>query len=246
MKQISSLSPSRAWFKQALHRTEEWLLPYTCALCYRSSQTKLDLCQRCYERSEILLRPCYQCGRPLRSNHLGDRCHECLLFPPAFDRVITPFRYSSTIQALITQAKYQRKLASARILGELLAKNIAIEERGRVDLLVAAPAHYQRVGWRGYNQAFQIAREVSRETKIPLLIGGCRKMRATPRQAGLGARARQHNVAGVYRAELPQKGMSVAVIDDVMTTGATLNEIAQTLKEAGASHVEGWICARTT
>ena len=231
------------WLSRAFNRSYHWLLPPTCAICYRPGQPTLDLCASCHARSEQILRPCLQCGRPLRDHHQSDICHQCSLSHPAYDRVVIPFRYATTIQSLILQAKYQRKLASTRILGQLLAD---VVPSGTVDALIAAPAHYRTLGWRGYNQSLEIGREVSRRTGIPLLRQGCWKIRATPRQAGLGARQRQHNLAGVYRARLPRENLRIAVIDDVMTTGATLNEIAHTLKGCGASHVEGWICARAT
>lgn len=219
------------------------IFPPTCAICHNPGQLQIDLCAECYSALEQINRPCQCCGLPLRRHHKSDICHSCQLFPQSYDRVLAPFHYSGITKKLIQQTKYQRRLANTRILAKLLLEHI---DEQSVDALIAAPAHSGTLGKRGYNQALEIARDVSRATGVVLLTEGCIKVRSTAKQAGLDASGRKHNLAHAFSTHLPKDGMRIAVIDDVMTTGATLNEIARTLKASGASHVEGWICARTT
>ncbi len=129
-----------------------------------------------------------------------------------------------------------------RLLGELMARRMAEEERP--DCLVPVPLHPTRYWQRGFNQSLEIARFIATRLRLPLRPELCRRTRATPPQRNLNARQRHRNPHGAFAATKATQGLDIAVIDDVMTTGATVREVAETLKRAGAGRVEVWVLAR--
>ncbi|MBI4183044.1 MAG: ComF family protein [Proteobacteria bacterium] len=151
------------------------------------------------------------------------------------------FAYSFPLDALVHALKYGGKLAVAGLLGRALGNAVAKE---RVDLIVPMPISAQRLRARGFNQAHEIARSVGGATGIPVAAGICRKVRDTDPQAALPWKERARNVRGAFVCDADLNGRKVAVIDDVMTTGATLNELAKNLRRAGALEVRGWVVAR--
>lgn len=120
-----------------------------------------------------------------------------------------------------------------------------LTEPPSIDALIAVPLHARRLRERGYNQAFEIARPVARALGLPLLAAGIVRTRSVDPQAQLAAHERVANMRGAFRVRLRLAGRRIALIDDVITTGATLNSLAEALERAGAEHVEGWAVART-
>jgi ComF family protein len=143
--------------------------------------------------------------------------------------------------ALIQAYKYGGNLAIAHIAARALLQTIT---PAHCDLIVPTPLARKRLIERGFNQALEVGRLVSRATGIPLLADACRKITDTPPQASLPWDARAKNLRGAFACDHSLDGKSVAVIDDVLTSGATLNELARCLKRAGAERVTGWIVAR--
>jgi ComF family protein len=168
-------------------------------------------------------------------------CGACLDRPPRFHAVSAAFVYGFPVDALVHALKYGGNLAVARILGEALGRTVASE---RVDLIVPMPLSMQRLRVRGFNQAHEIARSVGRATGIPVAFDLCRKVIDTAAQAALPWKERARNVRGAFVCDADLNERSVAVVDDVMTTGATLDELAKNLRRAGAGEVRGWIVAR--
>lgn len=115
----------------------------------------------------------------------------------------------------------------------------------KIDLLMPMPMHSARLKVRGFNQALELARLMSKSTNIPLDYSSCQRVRFTPPQASLPLKERIKNIRGAFSCQQNLHGKNIAIIDDVMTSGASLNELAKTLKEAGAAHVECWVIART-
>jgi ComF family protein len=180
---------------------------------------------------------CAVCAAPLAS---GDVCGACLTNPPRYDRVVAAYVYDFPVDALIQAFKYGGELRLSRLLGSALASCANI----RVDVLVPMPLSDERLRARGYNQALEIAREVGRSRAIPVWPRACRRVIDTPAQALLPWRERPRNVKGAFVCDAEVAGLRVAVVDDVLTTGATLNELARNLKRAGAAEVHGWVAAR--
>lgn len=214
------------------------LLPQSCLLCGADSADE-PLCPPCLADLPWLPRRCCEvCALPLAS---GKVCGTCLERPPRFDRVEAIFAYRFPVDALIHAFKYRGRLALARILGELLAQRVARD----VDAIVPMPLARGRLAERGFNQALEIAREVAACTGMPLLPAACRKVADTPPQAALPWKERARNVRRAFVCDVDLDGKRIAVVDDVLTTGATLNELARVLRRAGAREVRGWVVART-
>ena len=175
-------------------------------------------------------------------------CAPCLASLPALDpgihRVVAPFEYRFPIDRLVQRFKFAGDLA----VGRWLALQLAARARGeaRPQLLVPVPLTRKRLRARGFNQTVEIARAVSRQLRIPAAIRMLERTRDAPAQAGLSRRARRANLRGAFRCRRGAlAGLHVALIDDVVTTGATADAAARALKRAGAARVDVWAIART-
>jgi ComF family protein len=172
----------------------------------------------------------------------GAVCGRCLTQAPQYDATIAALAYGFPADVLVQALKFRGELALARFLGDLLAKHVS--GKG-VDYLIPVPLSSERLRSRGYNQALEIARHVARATGARLEMDICERRRDTPVQTDLPLAERAKNVRGAFHCPRLVADARIAVLDDVMTTGATLDEIAGTLKRAGAAHVENWVIART-
>ncbi|WP_227869301.1 ComF family protein [Nitrosospira lacus] len=147
------------------------------------------------------------------------------------------------MDALVHSLKYQANLSMAPVLADLLLTRI--DKSPIPDFIVPMPLHPVRLRERGFNQALEIGRKLSKQCGSPLLPGACQRIKNTPSQAGLPWKEREKNIRGVFTCETDLTGKHIAILDDVMTTGATLNELAKTLRKHGAVRVSGWVVART-
>ena len=181
---------------------------------------------------------CEVCALPLTA---GGRCGACLTKAPAYDAVSVPYVYGFPVDALIQAYKYGGDLA----LAPLLASTLAPVEDAHVDALIPMPLSAARLRERGFNQAHELARHLGRRFRLPVLANAARKIAHTAPQAALPWKERARNVRGAFVCDADLTGRHVAIVDDVMTTGATLSELARNLKRAGAARVSGWVVART-
>lgn len=215
-------------------------LPHPCLLC--GAATRGDqLCPGC--REDLPALPpgrCPQCALP---SHGGVTCGACLRRPPAFDRTVAVHAYGFPLDALVKHCKYRGALELTAWFAQSLAAQV--RKQDRVDVLIPMPLHAERLAERGFNQAAEIARHLSGHLGLPWLADACRRVRNTPPQAGLDLKARRRNLRGAFRCEMDLTGRRVALVDDVMTSGASLNELARTVKRAGATGVSAWVVART-
>ena len=224
-----------------LSHMQSWLLPDVCVLCGTVPVDKAGVCNDC---AADLPRPrmaCARCGVPLASDDVV--CGRCLNRPPLFDRVCYPFLYDGPVVHLVHALKFNGKLHLSRTLGELLADHIVDRHPALPERLVPVPLHPRRLRERGFNQALEVARRVSRRLDIPLDFRSCTRTRFTPAQSSLPAKERQRNVKGTFSVAPDMTARHVVIVDDVMTTGATANELARTLKKAGVTRVDVWVCA---
>ncbi len=213
-------------------------LPQHCLLCNAAAPAPA-LCADCY--AELPWLPdahCPQCALP---THHGRLCGTCLAHPPRFSAVSAAFTYDWPLAPLIHHYKYAGNLALARLFARALTSQLA----GSVDLIIPMPLAPRRLRERGFNQALEIARHVSRTTGIELAAAACRRVREAAPQAALPWEERAKNIRGAFVCDMDLTGRRVAVIDDVLTTGATLNELARNLRKAGAIEIQGWVVART-
>jgi ComF family protein len=170
-------------------------------------------------------------------------CGRCLSQPPAYDRTYTPFIYQGAIRYLITHLKFGADYKNARLLGQLLAEHLH-DTAERPDCIIPIPLHKSRYRERGFNQAIEIARILSKELQIPLDLDSCIRHRDTPHQIALPAKQRRKNMKNAFSLRKPITAQHVAIIDDVMTTGTTAHELAVVLKKSGVAKVDVWVCAR--
>jgi ComF family protein len=227
------------WLKIA----HDWLLPRHCLLCLGAA-TGLDLCAGCRSALPRIENPCRGCGIPLVS---GRRCSRCLKSPPPFDQVCIPYLYAEPVTSLIHTMKFRHRLAAASVLGDLLADHLERSCLGSPECIVPVPLHPQRQRERGFNQSMEIARPVSARLKLPLRPGLARRTRPTVAQSRLqGIQFRRRNVRGAFSADFRVNGPvgQVAIVDDVVTTCATVIELALTLRRAGATRIDLWSVAR--
>jgi ComF family protein len=182
---------------------------------------------------------CPVCALPTTD---GAVCGDCQKSPPAFDASTAAFRYAFPVEHLVQGLKYGHRLPLAGWLAEALASRLAT---AGVDCIVPLPLSAQRMKERGFNQAQEIARPLARRLGLPLLSDACQRALDTAPQASLPWKARHANMRNAFECTADLTGKSIAVVDDVMTTGATLNECARMLKLHGARRVENWVVART-
>ncbi|MBU1225179.1 MAG: ComF family protein [Gammaproteobacteria bacterium] len=215
------------------------VVPPACLLC--GARSTRSLCPGCLADLPWHRQPqCPQCALPTPD---GQLCGACLQHPPAFDRTQAALTYAFPLDQMIPRLKYHGQLAIAPVLGECLAQ--ALEHAPRPDRLIAMPLHAARIRERGFNHATEIARSVARQLGLPLDLDSCRRTRDTPPQMGLKYDARRRNVRGAFSCSGEVQEQRIALIDDVMTTGTSLDELAATLKLAGALEVSCWVVART-
>ena len=234
----------RLKFKQLLHngvsaKLFDRLFKQRCLLCTADDGGEFGLCDACYKDLPWHTAPqCPQCG--LSSNGLV--CGSCLNSPPDFDATHSLFTYDFPLDVMMQRYKYGSMLNLGHIFGKMLSNKTNL---ANVDLVIAMPMHPARLKERGFNQALEIAKIITQNNPEKLDYLSVQRQKLTPPQASLPLKERVRNIKGAFTASNHVNGKCIAIIDDVMTTGASLNELAKTLKQAGASHVECWVVART-
>jgi len=208
-----------------------------CLLCDGDSGREA-LCQACRDALPRVAEPCPSCAMPSPG---GAICGACLARPPSFDATFAPWLYDYPVDRLVLALKFQRRLA----LAPVLARPLQELWHSGADIIVPMPLHRARLAERGFNQSAEIARCLAQSVGVPLALDTLLRIRHTAPQSDLPHAERTGNVRGVFSCRGEIQGLSVALVDDVMTTGATLREAARILKRAGAARVENWVAART-
>ncbi len=218
------------------------LWPPRCLLCGEPGRQGRDLCRPCGDALPWNRRACLRCALPLTASESA--CGHCLRHPPLVDETHAALVYAFPVDRLLPRLKFHADLACGRLLSQLMIE--AFAALPRPDALIPLPLHRHRLRARGYDQALELARPLARAFALPLLDDALIRRRGTPPQSRLDAAARRRNLRGAFAvastAPLPAH---VAVIDDVVTTGATLHAAAHALRRAGAQRVDAWVCART-
>ena len=220
------------------------LWPTRCLVCGEAGGEAWDLCPACAEDLPRMGRACRRCALPLPEAELdGAVCGPCIAAPPPLDAVHAACLYAPPLDRLLPRFKFHEDLAAGRLLAQLLGE--AAVAWPRPDALVPVPLHASRLRRRGYDQALELARPLARALRVPLRDDLLVRMRATGPQSERDAAARRRNVRNAFAV---RAGVAVprhvVLVDDVMTTGATLHAAARALRRAGVERVEGWVCAR--
>ncbi|HSD36507.1 MAG TPA: ComF family protein [Rhodocyclaceae bacterium] len=185
---------------------------------------------------------CPSCALPVPQ---GQTCGRCLRHPPHFDTTLAAFEYEHPVREMVMALKFGAGFAVRDMLVSALLAVVSDIDDLQADLVVPMPLHRQRIAERGFNQSMELARGVGRVLGLPVLPQLVERDVDTRHQAGAPLRQRIKNVRGAFRCVEAIVGKRVLVIDDVMTSGATLNELARTLKLAGATQVNNLVVART-
>ncbi len=220
---------------------QRYLLPPVCVTCGGTAEDELDICHGCLAAMPGLGTVCRRCALPLAQAGI---CGRCMKNPPPFEQTFALFRYAHPVDHLIQELKFSRRLVNARLLATLMAASLQQQKQRLPDLIVPVPLHRRRLRARGYNQAVELARPVSRLLGVRIGFGCCQRVRETAVQSDLVAKQRCANVKGAFKVDGSLRGAHVVIIDDVMTTGNTVTELAQVMRDRGARIVDIWVCAR--
>lgn len=214
--------------------------PAHCLLCDAPGARGLDICAACFEDLPWNRHPCPRCAAPLPPDADVCLCGNCLKSLPAWDEAKSPLTYAYPLDKLVQRFKFDGDLATGRLLGELLAEYLEAGDGEKPDFIVPVPLHATRLKERGFNQAVELARPVSKRLKVPVRLDICERVRATEIQSKLDAMERKKNLKDAFAVKQSVDGRHVAILDDVVTTGTTAEILAKTLKESGAVRISVW------
>jgi len=220
------------------------LFSQDCHLC--GVRTDASLCGDC-ER-DLPYRSAGGCPRCAAHSPEGRLCGACLADSPAFDETVAAFRYAFPLDRLLQSYKFNENLSLTAVLSAALLAAVRQQHlqggTALPDRIIPLPLAKKRLAKRGFNQSALLAQIAARDLGIAYAPHGLLKVRDTPPQAGLDREARLKNVRGAFDCAESLAGLHIAIVDDVMTTGATLSEAAKILKKAGASRISAWVVAR--
>ncbi len=229
---------------------EHFVFSSSCLLCRQPTTDQPLICAACKADLPWLAHHCRQCAEPLSRSKVATAvplvCGRCLQQPPAFDRTLAALQYQFPVNRLIASLKQRARLDILELATELFVDRFEsqiIEDPPQ--LIIPVPLHGRRLYQRGYNQAAEWSRRLSKRLAIPCDSQRCQRVIDTPHQQGLSARQRRLNLRRAFVVKQPAAFEHVAIVDDVMTTGTTLDLLAQVLKHSGVRRVDAWCLART-
>lgn len=220
-----------------------------CYLCRTTVKQTLYgsrlLCHFCHTRLPKLNAGCSVCAMPLASSDLAQVCGSCLKHTPAYSKTVSAFLYEPPINDFITQLKFNAQRHFVTLMSEYLFQAVkgSYLQQALPQVIIPVPLHSRKTRQRGFNQAQLIARYLAQQLKIPLFDKQVMRTRYTQAQSTLTAVERQKNLRNAFRIKSPLN-YSIAIVDDVITTGTTANVLSQALLKAGAKQVDVWCLAR--
>ncbi|MGD8838299.1 MAG: ComF family protein [Gammaproteobacteria bacterium] len=215
--------------------------PGLCLACGAALDGDDSLCTTCRGLLRRVPNPCFHCGQPNPAD--GPACPACLKNPPRWQRLTAPLQYRGLAREYLLQLKFREALYLAKTLCRYCDEPF-LGDRPRPEVLLPVPLHRERWRERGYNQALEIAAVWSRMFGIPVDRYALERLRPTASQSGLGATARARNQRGAFGFYNRRGWRHVAIVDDIVTTGSTANEITRCLHRGGVEYVEVWALAR--
>lgn len=232
------------------------IYPRRCVLCLSSSRSTdtaaIELCEGCQNDLQLMTNACFQCGISLQNTHENQLCGQCLQKPPAYDQVISVYHYQQPLVWLIQQMKFHKKILLAHLLAQLMARRLHQRFNNQTlsipDAIIPVPLHHKRQHERRFNQAEELANVIAKALHCQVDSHYIERHLNNQQQSGLDAKQRKKNVKGVFRVKNKKKDLyqHVAIIDDVMSTGSTVNEITKVLKKSGIEKVDVWVLARAS
>lgn len=215
------------------------LLPIPCLLCGTSNDHDC-ICPACHDQLPLLNHACPRCALPLQQTML---CGQCLAAPPEQDASFSLFQYQPPVDLLITNLKYHDKLALTGLFAKQMASQL--QERELPQLLIPIPLHPRRLRERGYNQSLELAKQLSKQLDIAVRQDVLTRVKDTLPQASLSFSERKKNMTKAFQLNKTDIPSHIALIDDVLTTGNTVNVAAKTLRKTAVNTIEVWTIART-
>lgn len=221
--------------------TQALRLPSVCVLCSQYHREPYAVCTHCTSLIKAIGPRCQHCAMPLPDESFPV-CGICIKKRPKLDRVYTAYCFEEPLRTLIHEFKYSQGFYLRSMLVQLILDALTPDALN-TECLIPVPLHKKRLQERGFNQAAILAKFLSKKTKRPYQLNLCEKMIHTKPQAGLEAKERQQNLTNAFQAQsTPFK--HITLIDDLLTTGSTANELAHTFKAKGVIRVDLWCCAR--
>ncbi|MGH6611171.1 MAG: ComF family protein [Burkholderiaceae bacterium] len=223
------------------------LLPSRCVVCsLQDGAPEMSICTEC--EADFFAADGARCERcAIRVQDVGvlsQTCGRCLAEDPHFDATTTLADYVAPIDGMVMALKFTARLDLATFFGKLLARRVVERSDWREAIIVPVPLAFERLRQRGFNQSHQIARAFALAVRGRLANDRLVRTRHTPPQQSLALKDRRSNVRGAFAVEGDVRGRSMFIVDDVMTTGSTVLEVAETLRLVGAEDVRAWVCAR--
>ncbi len=231
---------------QKLAQHGQHLLPLSCLLCQQGVSTGV-ICTTCLSDLKQVYNHCQHCGLPLPSTQ--PRCGHCLAHQPNYDRLFACGLFRAPLNQVVFHLKYAKQPLFAKILGNLMAEAISQQRSPNLplpELLLPVPLHRHKERQRGFNQAGLIAQHCSHALKIPIDTKAVTRIKNTQSQTQLNRHQRQQNMRNAFKQTVDLNGINhLAIIDDIVTTGATVNSLSAELKKAGVEQIEIWCVCRT-
>ena len=221
-----------------------------CVLCDTKVTQSISLCCACLQDLPRISHSCYRCALPLQNELADTVCGQCQQSPPPVDYLISSLHYAYPVGYLISQLKFQRHLSHAKIFSQLLLTTLqAYYSKSSValpEIMIPVPLHKKRIRQRGFNQALEIARPIAKELNIPISSDAIQRTKHTEAQSLLSAVERRKNLRHSFEIVKPITADHIVLLDDVVTTGTTVYELASLLKKQGVKTVSVWTVARAT
>lgn len=229
--------------KIIINKLLDWILPTCCDLCKKPVKNSC-LCQSCRDKITQTTPCCQLCQASLE---IDGTCGACITLQPSFDKVYVLGDYQDTLADLITGLKFHNKLNHSRTLSELWIEHLPdwYQDDKLPELIIPIPLHKKRLKQRGFNQAVEIAKPIAKQFKLSFDKFSCIRIKATKPQLSLPQKERKQNVAGAFAITKLTHANHITIIDDVFTTGHTVNALATLLKQQGVQRIDVWCCART-
>lgn len=233
------------WLKNSLFR----YIPQQCLLCLSPTSNKHLLCSGCEKDLVKNHNHCVICAVPFAVPHSDKMelvCGKCQKNPPHYTTSIIPHLYTSPLKQLISHLKFHGNLTYAPLLAQNFINALKRRKTTLPECIIPVPLHTHRLRERGFNQALELANLVATQLNIAVDYSLCQRNKSTPFQSGLSAAQRKKNLKNAFTVTKQHSYKHVAIFDDVVTTGTTINELAKQLKQSGVKTIEIWAIARTS